>query len=61
MVEDRHGETAVVPEREVKRIITLIVLQVLFLAISPLTGGLHYKMWSMLDGAILVLCIGLTG
>jgi len=56
------GETGfVIPEAEMRRIFTFIGIQVFFLLISPLTGGLSYKVWSMLDSAILVLSIGLTG
>ena len=58
---ENEDKTSLIPEREMKRIITFIVIQVFFLVVSPLAGGFHYKIWSMLDSAILVLSIGLTG
>jgi hypothetical protein len=36
-------------------------VQCLFLVISIFTGGFNYKVWSMLDSALLVLSIGITG
>ncbi|PCJ52810.1 MAG: hypothetical protein COA70_11555 [Planctomycetota bacterium] len=45
---------------ELSRIRGFIKLQVIFLFASPLAGGGHFKLWSMLDTAILVLSIGLT-
>ena len=48
-------------ERERNRIMTFIAIQVFFLAISPLTGGFNYKVWSMIDSSLLVLSIGITG
>lgn len=35
-------------------------IQILFLLASPLTGGFHFKMWSMLDTALLLMSIGIT-
>jgi len=58
---DEQSDQLALPEGEMKRAVTFIVIQAVFLAISPLTGGWHYKIWSMLDSAILVLSIGLTG
>ena len=37
------------------------MIQAGFLVISPLTGGFNMQIWSMLDSAILVLSIGITG
>jgi hypothetical protein len=48
-------------ESERNRTIIFILIQVFFLAVSPVAGGFHYKLWSMLDSAILVISIGLTG
>lgn len=41
MTGDQDEGAPLVPEAEVKRIVTFIVLQVLFLAISPFAGGFH--------------------
>lgn len=48
-------------ENERNRVIAFIVIQVFFLLVSPWAGGFNYKVWSMLDSAILVVSIGLTG
>lgn len=48
-------------ESERNRILIFVGIQILFLVISPLAGGFHYKIWSMLDSSILVVSIGLTG
>jgi hypothetical protein len=48
-------------DAERSRVTAFIIIQVLFLLVSPLAGGFHYKMWSMLDSAILVISIGLSG
>lgn len=45
---------------ELSRIRGFIKLQVLFLLASPLAGGGHFKLWSLLDTAILVMSIGIT-
>lgn len=45
----------------VNRVWAFIVIQVSFLALSPFTGGFHNKVWSMLDSALLVSSIGITG
>lgn len=46
---------------ELARFKTFITIQVIFLCGSPLAGGLRFRPWSMLDTAILVLSIGLSG
>jgi hypothetical protein len=33
----------------------------LFLVVSIFTGGFHFKLWSMLDTALLIQSIGVTG
>jgi hypothetical protein len=48
-------------EGERGRVMIFLAIQVFFLAVSPIAGGFHYKLWSMLDSAILVVSIGLTG
>ncbi len=54
-------QTQEMTEAQRTRITAFIIIQVLFLLVSPLAGGFHYKIWSMLDSAILVVSIGLTG
>lgn len=46
--------------REYMRLKTFLVIQGLFLVTSPLAGGFHYAMWSMLDTALFVLSIGIA-
>lgn len=46
---------------ELARFKTFITIQVIFLCGSPLAGGLRFRPWSMLDTAILVLSIGMSG
>ncbi len=38
-----------------------IMIQIFFLVISIFTGGFHFKVWSMLDTALLIQSIGITG
>ena len=45
---------------ELARFRAFIFIQFLFLGASPLTGGFHYKLWSMLDTSLLVMSIGLS-
>ncbi|MBM3320410.1 MAG: hypothetical protein FJY73_07015 [Candidatus Eisenbacteria bacterium] len=44
---------------EMTRLKGFLVIQFLFLLASPLAGGFHYRVWSMLDTALLVLSIGI--
>jgi hypothetical protein len=46
---------------EVARVTIFIWLQLFFLVVSIFTGGFHYKLWSMLDSALLIQSIGITG
>lgn len=45
---------------ELVRLKAFIFIQVLFLSMSPLAGGFHYSLWSMLDTSLLVLSIGIS-
>lgn len=45
---------------EMMRLRTFFTIQVLFLLLSPLAGGFHYAVWSMLDTALLLLGIGIS-
>lgn len=53
------------PERpavdEISRVKLFLGIQAFFLAVSVLTGGFHFKLWSMLDTALLIQSIGVTG
>ena len=42
------------------RLRTFLMVQVIFLLITPLTGGFHFKAWSMLDTALMLGAIGMT-
>jgi len=46
---------------EVTRVKLFIGIQAFFLAVSVFTGGFHFKLWSMLDTALLIQSIGVTG
>jgi len=45
---------------EVARIKIFLGIQIGFLLLSALTGGFHFKLWSMLDSAFLIQSIGVT-
>lgn len=45
---------------ELARVRGFIKLQLLFLFASPLAGGGHFRLWSLMDTALLVLSIGIT-
>jgi len=42
------------------RLRTFLTVQVMFLLITPFTGGFHFKAWSMLDTALMLGAIGMT-
>ena len=46
---------------EITRVKIFIWLQMFFLVVSIFTGGFHFKLWSMLDTALLIQSIGITG
>src|SRR5262245_49331551 len=46
---------------EVTRVKLFIGIQAFFLVVSIFTGGFHFKLWSMLDTALLIQSIGITG
>ena len=46
---------------EVTRVKLFLGIQAFFLVLSVFTGGFHYKLWSMLDTALLIQSIGVTG
>ena len=43
------------------RVKLFLLIQGFFLVLSGFTGGFHYKLWSMLDTALLIQSIGVTG
>ncbi len=46
---------------EMTRCTAFIGIQVFFLVVSIFTGGFNYKLWSMLDSALLIQSLGVTG
>lgn len=46
---------------EVTRVKLFLGIQFFFLVLSVFTGGFHFKLWSMLDTALLIQSIGVTG
>lgn len=49
------------PVDEVTRVKLLLGIQAFFLVVSIFTGGFNFKLWSMLDTALLIQSIGVTG
>jgi hypothetical protein len=45
---------------EVARVKLFLGIQLFFLAVSVFTGGFNFKLWSMLDSALLIQSIGVT-
>ena len=46
---------------EMTRTFIFLGIQIGFLIASPFAGGFHNQVWSMLDSAILISSIGITG
>jgi len=46
---------------ELARVKLFLVVQAFFLFVSAFAGGFHFKLWSMLDTALMLQSIGLTG
>lgn len=49
------------PKAEMQRHQIFVGIQIFFLVVSLITGGFNFKVWSMLDSAILIVSIGVTG
>jgi hypothetical protein len=45
---------------EVTRVKLFLGIQAFFLVLSVFTGGFQFKLWSMLDSALLIQSIGVT-
>lgn len=45
---------------ELARFKAFLFIQFLFLGASPLAGGFHFSIWTMLDTSLLVLAIGMS-
>jgi hypothetical protein len=45
---------------EVTRVKLFLGIQAVFLVLSVFTGGFQFKLWSMLDSALLIQSIGVT-
>jgi hypothetical protein len=46
---------------EATRVKLFLGIQAFFLVVSVFTGGFHFALWSMLDTALLIQSIGVTG
>jgi hypothetical protein len=46
---------------EITRVKLFLGIQAFFLVVSAFTGGFQFKLWSMLDTALLIQSIGVTG
>jgi len=58
VIENPHGQPAVVDE--FTRVKIFLGIQAFFLAVSVFTGGFNFKLWSMLDTALMIQSIGVT-
>jgi hypothetical protein len=56
--EQKRGGPAV---DELARVKLFLGIQAFFLVVSVFTGGFQFKLWSMLDTALLIQSIGVTG
>jgi hypothetical protein len=56
--EPRTGGPAV---DEMARVKLFLGIQAFFLVVSVFTGGFQFKLWSMVDTALLIQSIGITG
>jgi hypothetical protein len=45
---------------ELTRVKIFLAIQAFFLAVSVFTGGFNFKLWSMLDTALMIQSIGVT-
>ena len=58
VIENSKLQTAVVDE--LTRVKIFLAIQAFFLAVSVFTGGFNFKLWSMLDTALMIQSIGVT-
>jgi hypothetical protein len=58
VIENSRLQTAVVDE--LTRVKIFLGIQAFFLAVSVFTGGFNFKLWSMLDTALMIQSIGVT-
>ena len=56
---DPKSEVPVVDE--MTRVKLFLGIQFFFLVVSVFTGGFQFKLWSMLDTALMIQSIGVTG
>ncbi len=54
-------DTEEISDKEVGRVKLFLFIQVSFLCLSILTGGFQFKAWSMLDTALMIQSIGISG
>ena len=57
-IESPHAQPAVADE--FTRVKIFLGIQAFFLAVSVFTGGFNFKLWSMLDTALMIQSIGIT-
>lgn len=56
-----QNNTQPIFKSEFQRYQIFIWIQIFFLGVSVITGGFNFKVWSMLDSAILIVSIGVSG
>jgi hypothetical protein len=52
--------TPTTPADELTRVKIFLGIQAFFLVVSVFTGGFNFKLWSMLDTALMIQSIGVT-
>lgn len=58
VIETSPGQTRIADE--LTRVKLFLGIQAFFLAVSVFTGGFNFKLWSMLDSALMIQSIGVT-
>ena len=61
MGESEEIESSAGPQDHLARVKIFIGIQIFFLLVSIITGGFHFRAWSMLDSALLIQSLGVTG
>jgi hypothetical protein len=61
MTQPEPYEPAAGPADPLARVKIFIGIQIFFLLVSIITGGFHFRAWSMLDSALLIQSLGVTG
>lgn len=61
VVASKRADEQEISPSELSRARIFIGLQLFFLVVSAFAGGFNFKLWSMLDTALLIQSLGVTG